>query len=156
MFRERILRPEALGFPYKCLNLLFVNKSLTLMSVLHKAVPRLARSPAAAASLTASSQDSPNTLGDPPNNPPATDSACRNRHCFLPQFIYRFGAGIVQDIRARMPWYLSDWTDAWNYRVVPATTLIFFAKYGLFSYNASARHLTHRVAFCLGLHFPSI
>jgi hypothetical protein len=36
--------------------------------------------------------------------------------------------GIVQDIRARAPYYLSDWTDAWNYRVVPATLLIFFAK----------------------------
>lgn len=40
----------------------------------------------------------------------------------------RFGAGIIADIRARAPWYLSDWTDAWNYRVIPATALIFFAK----------------------------
>ncbi|TFY80382.1 hypothetical protein EWM64_g3632 [Hericium alpestre] len=38
------------------------------------------------------------------------------------------GAGIVRDIRARAPWYLSDWRDAWNYRVVPATALIFFAN----------------------------
>ena len=36
--------------------------------------------------------------------------------------------GIVLDVRARAPYYASDWTDAWNYRVVPATTLIFFAK----------------------------
>lgn len=41
----------------------------------------------------------------------------------------RLGAGIRQDIRARGPWYFSDWADAWNYRVVPATALIFFAKY---------------------------
>ncbi|KXN88128.1 hypothetical protein AN958_07587 [Leucoagaricus sp. SymC.cos] len=40
----------------------------------------------------------------------------------------RLGAGIHMDIRARGPWYLSDWTDAWNYRVVPATALIFFAN----------------------------
>ena len=40
----------------------------------------------------------------------------------------RPGVGIIADIRARAPWYLSDWTDAWNYRVVPATALIFFAK----------------------------
>ncbi|KIY46913.1 hypothetical protein FISHEDRAFT_46372 [Fistulina hepatica ATCC 64428] len=40
----------------------------------------------------------------------------------------RLGAGIRNDIRARAPWYLSDWTDAWNYRVVPATALIFFAN----------------------------
>lgn len=36
--------------------------------------------------------------------------------------------GIIQDIRARAPFYLSDWTDAYNYRVVPATLLIFFAN----------------------------
>jgi len=41
----------------------------------------------------------------------------------------RLGMGIITDIRARVPWYLSDWVDAWNYRVVPATTLIFFAKF---------------------------
>jgi hypothetical protein len=30
-------------------------------------------------------------------------------------------AGMVRDVRARAPYYLSDWTDAWNYRVVPST-----------------------------------
>lgn len=40
----------------------------------------------------------------------------------------KLGAGIRLDLRARGPWYLSDWTDAWNYRVIPATALIFFAK----------------------------
>ncbi|KAG2123398.1 HCO3 transporter family-domain-containing protein [Suillus cothurnatus] len=44
-------------------------------------------------------------------------------------FIRKLGAGIIADVRARIPWYFSDWTDAWNYRVVPATALIFFAKY---------------------------
>ncbi len=38
------------------------------------------------------------------------------------------GSGMALDIRARAPWYMSDWIDAWNYRVVPATALIFFAK----------------------------
>lgn len=45
----------------------------------------------------------------------------------------KIGAGIRNDIRSRIPYYASDWTDAWNYRVVPATTLIFFAKCGLSS-----------------------
>ncbi|TFK40712.1 HCO3 transporter family-domain-containing protein [Crucibulum laeve] len=40
----------------------------------------------------------------------------------------RLGAGIVLDVKARAPWYVSDWSDAWNYRVVPATALIFFAN----------------------------
>jgi hypothetical protein len=43
----------------------------------------------------------------------------------------KLGAGIRLDIRARAPCYISDWTDAWNYRVVPATALIFFAKYAI-------------------------
>lgn len=36
--------------------------------------------------------------------------------------------GMVNDVRKRAPYYLSDWTDAWNYRVVPATVYMFFAK----------------------------
>jgi hypothetical protein len=36
--------------------------------------------------------------------------------------------GMANDIRKRAPYYLSDWTDAWNYRVVPATVYMFFAK----------------------------
>ncbi|RXW22878.1 hypothetical protein EST38_g2990 [Candolleomyces aberdarensis] len=40
----------------------------------------------------------------------------------------RLGRGIIHDIRARTPYYWSDWKDAWNYRVVPATALIFFAN----------------------------
>ena len=35
---------------------------------------------------------------------------------------------MVNDIRKRAPFYLSDWTDAWNYRVVPATVYMLFAK----------------------------
>lgn len=45
----------------------------------------------------------------------------------------KIGAGVWNDIYSRIPYYASDWTDAWNYRVVPATTLIFFAKYGVSS-----------------------
>ena len=38
------------------------------------------------------------------------------------------GMGIILDFRARAPWYWSDWVDSWNYRIIPATALIFFAK----------------------------
>ena len=44
-------------------------------------------------------------------------------------WVRRIGSGVILDIRSRVPWYLSDWTDAWNYRVIPATALIFFAKW---------------------------
>ncbi|KAG8706677.1 hypothetical protein FRC08_000910, partial [Ceratobasidium sp. 394] len=37
-------------------------------------------------------------------------------------------AGMLADVKARAPYYVSDWTDAWTYRVVPATAMIFFAN----------------------------
>lgn len=37
--------------------------------------------------------------------------------------------GMVNDLRRRAPFYVSDWTDAWDYRVVPATVYMYFAKY---------------------------
>jgi len=40
----------------------------------------------------------------------------------------RIGSGIYSDVRSRAPYYVSDWTDAWNYRVIPAIVLIFFAN----------------------------
>ncbi|OAX39873.1 hypothetical protein K503DRAFT_865060 [Rhizopogon vinicolor AM-OR11-026] len=46
----------------------------------------------------------------------------------IASFVHNLGSGIILDVRARTPWYLSDWTDAWNYRVIPATALIFFAN----------------------------
>ncbi|OMP86976.1 putative transporter [Diplodia seriata] len=40
----------------------------------------------------------------------------------------RWFRGIVHDIRRRAPYYVSDWTDAWDYRVVPATIYMYFAN----------------------------
>ena len=37
------------------------------------------------------------------------------------RYARRLGRGMYDDVRARAPYYMSDWTDAWNYRVVPAT-----------------------------------
>lgn len=36
--------------------------------------------------------------------------------------------GMWRDLKHRAPYYVSDWTDAWNYRVVPSTWFIFFAN----------------------------
>lgn len=41
----------------------------------------------------------------------------------------RFFQGMANDIKRRAPYYLSDWKDAWDYRVVPATIYMYFAKY---------------------------
>lgn len=36
--------------------------------------------------------------------------------------------GMINDVRRRAPFYWSDWRDAWNYRVVPATVYMYFAN----------------------------
>lgn len=40
----------------------------------------------------------------------------------------RFFRGMIDDVRRRAPFYASDWTDAWDYRVIPATIYMYFAK----------------------------
>lgn len=47
--------------------------------------------------------------------------------------------GMINDIRRRAPYYWSDWKDAWDYRVVPATVYMYFAKYVLFVSPAPGR-----------------
>jgi len=41
---------------------------------------------------------------------------------------------MINDVKRRAPYYVSDWTDAWDYRVLPATIYMYFAKYAS-SYN---------------------
>ena len=41
----------------------------------------------------------------------------------------RLFQGMWNDVRRRAPYYWSDWRDAWDYRVVPATVYMYFAKY---------------------------
>ncbi|KAI1819053.1 HCO3 transporter family-domain-containing protein [Xylaria intraflava] len=36
--------------------------------------------------------------------------------------------GMANDIRRRAPYYWSDWIDAWDYRVIPATVYMYFAN----------------------------
>lgn len=52
--------------------------------------------------------------------------------------------GMKNDIRRRAPYYWSDWKDAWDYRVVPATVYMYFAKYD-----------PHNAQFLLLLYSPS-
>ncbi|KAL4810520.1 HCO3 transporter family-domain-containing protein [Aspergillus unguis] len=40
----------------------------------------------------------------------------------------RFFRGMVDDVKRRAPYYWSDWADAWDYRVVPATVYMYFAN----------------------------
>jgi hypothetical protein len=57
-----------------------------------------------------------------------TSSSARSRH--VPKWWkIRLFRGMVNDVRRRAPFYWSDWSDAWDYRVVPATIYMYFAKY---------------------------
>lgn len=38
------------------------------------------------------------------------------------------GKGMISDVKRRAPFYWSDWIDAWDYRVVPATIYMYFAN----------------------------
>lgn len=50
----------------------------------------------------------------------------RDRQAWWKIHLFR---GMANDLRQRMPYYVSDWVDAWDYRVVPATVYMYFAKY---------------------------
>jgi hypothetical protein len=43
-----------------------------------------------------------------------------------PRLLFR---GVLSDIEGRAPFYLSDFKDAWDYRVIPATVYMYFTKY---------------------------
>ncbi|KAJ7175398.1 HCO3 transporter family-domain-containing protein [Mycena filopes] len=65
----------------------------------------------------------------PTPSPPSTiHPRSRPKARTLLDRVQSLGSGVVNDIKSRAPFYLSDWTDAWNYRVIPATALIFFAN----------------------------
>lgn len=36
-------------------------------------------------------------------------------------WVWSIGRGMRRDVVSRLPWYWSDWVDAWNYRVIPST-----------------------------------
>ena len=58
-----------------------------------------------------------------------TNASARSRH--VPKWWkIRLFRGMINDVRRRAPFYWSDWKDAWDYRVVPATIYMYFAKYG--------------------------
>jgi hypothetical protein len=45
----------------------------------------------------------------------------KKKQAWYIRWIKGWGSGMRNDISNRLPYYWSDWTDAWNYRVVPAT-----------------------------------
>lgn len=64
----------------------------------------------------------------PPSEGPETPPAVGpGKWCKV--YLFR---GMINDVRRRIPYYASDWLDAWDYRVVPATVYMFFAKYAFF------------------------
>lgn len=83
---------------------------------------------------------SPHHTGSDPNMPPtglketvSRTSAARSHSGSTARtpkwWKIRLFKGIIGDLRRRAPYYWSDWKDAWDYRVVPATVYMYFAKY---------------------------
>jgi hypothetical protein len=57
------------------------------------------------------------------------DTRTSSRSKYVPKWWkVRLFRGMINDVRRRAPFYWSDWTDAWDYRVVPATVYMYFAK----------------------------
>lgn len=63
----------------------------------------------------------------------------RSSHRRVPKWYkIRWFRGMIDDVKRRAPFYWSDWRDAWDYRVVPATVYMYFAKYaGPYSLQSS-------------------
>ena len=66
---------------------------------------------------------------DPPPRPARDPEHGHARPAPDPWWKIRLFSGMANDLRRRLPYYLSDWRDAWDYRVVPATVYMYFAKY---------------------------
>lgn len=73
------------------------------------------------------SSNNTNTHGNELHQP-TTNASARSKH--TPKWWkIRLFRGMINDVRRRAPYYWSDWTDAWDYRVVPATVYMYFAKW---------------------------
>ncbi|MCJ1468604.1 hypothetical protein MMC07_007233 [Pseudocyphellaria aurata] len=66
----------------------------------------------------------PNAMSDPTSEGATNPSMERNRRWWN----MRLFRGMIDDARRRAPFYWSDWRDAWDYRVVPATVYMYFAN----------------------------
>ena len=69
------------------------------------------------------SGDSQEGFALPNEAPPVMSATPRKRWWRI-----KYGRGMLNDIKRRAPFYWSDWRDAWDYRVVPATVYMYFAK----------------------------
>ncbi|KAF2834730.1 anion exchange family protein [Patellaria atrata CBS 101060] len=65
------------------------------------------------------------TLDDKPGNRVTEHSTIKSGDRW---WKIRLFQGIVNDLKRRGPYYWSDWKDAWDYRVVPATVYMYFAN----------------------------
>ena len=79
---------------------------------------------------TSEKQQKP-SYGSSPSSSPGEkmkrpSSTTRRKEAWWKIHLFR---GMIDDVRRRAPYYGRDWLDAWDYRVVPATVYMYFAKY---------------------------
>ena len=70
-----------------------------------------------------------NPLPPPPPPPPSRSFKRKKQGNKAAWWKVQLFRGMINDVRRRAPFYASDWLDAWDYRVVPATVYMYFAKY---------------------------
>ncbi|MCJ1307129.1 hypothetical protein MMC25_000775 [Agyrium rufum] len=71
-------------------------------------------------------------LSEPPMEPSESDSQASHRRVPAPiqtkWWKIKYFRGMINDLRRRAPYYRSDWTDAWDYRVIPALVYMYFTN----------------------------
>lgn len=85
------------------------------------------------------------------------NASVRSRH--VPKWWkIRLFRGMTNDVRRRLPFYWSDWVDAWDYRVVPATVYMYFAKYDFphFHYLSESNYIKCKVGANLSSILPAL
>ncbi|KAJ5211997.1 uncharacterized protein N7498_003643 [Penicillium cinerascens] len=75
-------------------------------------------------SISSASQREP-AREEPPRRASAATSAQSSQPKWWRVRLFR---GMIKDVKRRAPYYWSDWTDAWDYRIVPATVYMYFAN----------------------------
>ncbi|KAM3081059.1 hypothetical protein ACMFMG_005015 [Clarireedia jacksonii] len=77
--------------------------------------------------VTTSTANNHNTEEDHVLHTANTNASTRTRH--VPKWYkVRLFKGMIDDVKRRAPYYWSDYRDAWDYRVVPATIYMYFAN----------------------------
>jgi hypothetical protein len=90
-----------------------LDDTITVPTERHRSRPRLSR------------QQSTTHHDDPGVRQTYTKGNGKSRDAWWKTALF---SGMINDVKRRAPFFWSDWKDAWDYRVVPATVYMYFAN----------------------------